>query len=177
MTFAAVAKHVNREFNVAVTRQVIQQWSKQYAWSQTAKASAGGVAVVVRDVVPATPREQTPTEDVDWDWETKKARFLSMITGMAEDVLAPVVGPAGTPTLMFRDDADRLKAGLALVEMVGKLNSGKFDPPEQGDQLPKLTPELRNSVVNFFITQGRTPMPRVERRGEVVEADFSALED
>ncbi len=169
LPFADVAKRLNTELNLQITRKCITEWSKRFAWADSPEladsapppagpASApGGVGSA-----PAPPVE--PAEDGElepWEWEEQKLKFLGKLAGIAGDCLAVGTGPDGQPAYLFKDTEARIKTGLAAVEMIGKINSGKFDRQEKDDVLPALTKSQLGQMFSFFFVQG-SPEPRID---------------
>jgi hypothetical protein len=172
----AVAKIIRQEFGVSLTKKTVAEWIRAYGWTRS-----DDVAVTV--MPPTAPQVPTlvsaqqgsePHSEEEIDWEYQRARFLAKLAGVAEQCLAIVIDPAdGLPKLAFRDDDSRFKTGMAAVELMGKINSGKFDPPEDGDKVPMLKPEDVKAVVAFFI-KGGSPEPKLR---SVIDMSAIPVED
>lgn len=170
----AVAKVIRTEFGVSLTKKTVGDWVRTYGWSRSEELAVAVMPPTVPQRVPASGMAlQGPEPPTDLDWEKQKLRFLGMLAGVAENCLAIEVDADGKPKLMFRDDDSRIKVGMAAVEVIGKINSGKFDPPEAGDRLPQLRPEDVQAVVAFFLKKG-SPEPRF--RGRILDATFTEVE-
>jgi hypothetical protein len=173
-TFDSVAKALKKEFGLPrLTRKTVHEWCIHYGWTQpTDTALTTTPPVVVQMVAPAPPlaREELglPTDDdlEDFDWERKRLEFLAKLAGVADACLAleqeidkETGKPTGKVVMRFRDDDSKFKVGMAAVELMGKINSGRFDPPEAGDKVPQLKPGDVKAVIAFFVSQS-APEPK-----------------
>ena len=159
-SFDAVTKALNAEFGSKITRKTVHQWSQFYGWSRpddTAQTATPPAVVPGAGPISKTQGVTVPRlSDEEYEWESIRMRFLAKLAGVAETCLDLQEGGE----LRFRDDDSRLRTGMAAVELLGKINSGKFEPTEQGDKVPQLDPGKVNAIINFFMVNG-TPEPRM----------------
>lgn len=173
-SFDAVAKALNTEFGARITRKTIHQWSEFYGWSRSDDtALTAKPPVEVQKAGPTSLTAQRhlvpPLNDEEYNWERKRVLFLAKLAGVAETCLDIQEGGE----LRFRDDDSRLRTGMAAVELLGKINSGKFEPPEQGDKVPQLDESKVNAIINFFVVQG-APEPKLGPVINITQEDDGA---
>ena len=161
-SFDFVAKAVNAEFGTRLPKKTIHQWSQDFGWAQTPAELQPSSAVALTPAV-----NQQTDEEIEWNWQKKKILFLAELAGIAEECFAVLRTKDGQTQLAFRDAESAAKTGLACLETVGKLNSGKYDIAEEGDHLPRLDERDVKVIINFFITKGASPMPDI--RSAVIE--------
>jgi hypothetical protein len=179
-SYEVVARLINGEFNTSVPKKTIFEWARQYGW---VRPDQGGVSTATPDLpalTPADPAVRNAKSAVvasvqhgqvaltgDWDWEHRKAVFLANLSGIAETCIA--TDPNGI--LVFKDHESQIKTGLAAIEMIGKLQSGKFDKTEKGDFIPVLNESEIKAALLFF-TDPSAPTPRIAA-ANVIDVEFS----
>jgi hypothetical protein len=107
----------------------------------------------------ASSESVSEDEDLEWEWENRRLKFLAKLAGIADSCLE-VVRKDGEAEMnfIFKDAKDKFTVGMAAVELIGKINSGKFDPPSEGDRIPQLSPRQLNQMFNFYFVKG-SPEP------------------
>lgn len=160
LSFEAVAKTLRTEFGIGITKKTTAEWCETYGWKRSTSLPAVPPPPAVQGTAPVL-LAQPGSEPSDFSWERQKAMFLARLAGVADNCLAVVVDPVtGQPAMVFRDDDSKLKVGMAAVELIGKINSGKLDPPQDGDVVPQLDEEKVQTIIAFFL-QKSAPRPKL----------------
>jgi hypothetical protein len=175
MTFDAIAKAINIKHKIMVPRQTVHAWVKQYKWTRPESTTDVSVSVATapQPSVPQQTQSRELTPSGDWDWELRKGKFLANLAGLAETCLA--VDTNGT--LIFRDDESRIKTGIAAVEMIGKIQAGKFDKAERGDMVPSLSKDDLKAVLMFFTDPAAETPKLAAGPGDVIDVDAEEAGD
>jgi hypothetical protein len=138
--------------------------------------------VIGRSAAPPKPAP-APTEVTEWEptrvplpdagpfqWSKHKAEVLLLVAGLARasfQVAADAINK--NPTLAFRDAAEAIKAATALVELAGKLNSGRYDVAEEGDALSPITAIHIEHLV-LALNQPGVTIPVLAKRMDAIAA-------
>lgn len=173
LSFAQVSAQLYAEMNITVGKSTIQEWQKAQKWEKSSlpQIVEGGEHAAEPRGLKLPPR----VSEEDWDWEVKKRKFLMKLCGIAEDCFT-VVRQAGDMQLQFKDADSALKAGFAAVELIGKINSGKFEEAEAGDKIPAMSAAQVGQLIEYFVNKGPAPKflseaPTLETVMEETNAD------